>query len=292
MKKMRAKYRGEIEKSENRILLAFLLNLIFSFVEVWGGFLTGSITILSDAVHDFGDCVALGIAWRMEKFSKKAPNARYHFGYRRFSVIAGLMNNLILLMGGVIIIVTSLQRLFCPRAIDGEGMLLFAGVGILMNGAAMCLTAKGKNINERTISMHMLEDVLTWVAVFCVGLVMCFFELPILDSVLSIGMTAVIFIGVGKNLKRIFAVFAVRCPLSEEQYQRLLDSLGSCKEEVEVGELRVFSMDGEDRQAEVCIILFGEYPAEEQMLLVKQVKECCESYGISHAVVEVRYQLR
>ncbi|MBQ9768183.1 MAG: cation transporter [Lachnospiraceae bacterium] len=281
-----------IKKSEHRILLAFLLNLIFSFVEVWGSIVTGSVTIFSDAIHDFGDCVALGIAWRMEKISKKAANEKYQFGYRRFSVLAGLINNLILLAGGVIIIVTSVQRVLCPREIDGAEMLMFAVFGILMNGAAMLLTAKGKNINEKTISIHMLEDVLTWVAVLLVGGVMCFFELPVLDSVLSVGMTAVIFVGVAKNLKRIFAVLAVKSPLSAECYLRLKKDLAGCENGMLVEELRIFSMDGEDRLAEVCLLLDTDRSAEEQTLLMKRAKECCEAYGICQTIVQMRYEIK
>ncbi|MGN1083827.1 MAG: cation diffusion facilitator family transporter, partial [Lachnospiraceae bacterium] len=238
-----------VKKSENRILLAFLLNLFFAFIEVWGSIVTGSVTIFSDAIHDFGDCIALGMAWRMEKLSKKPPNERYQFGYRRFSVIAGLLNNLILLAGGVIIIVTCIQRFFCPKEINGAGMFVFAVFGILLNGAAMLLTAKGSNINEKTISVHMLEDVLTWVAVLIVGIVMCFFELPVLDSLLSIGMTIVIFCGVAKNLKRIFAVLTVRSPLREAEYRLLKEELAECAPSGTLENLRLFSMDGEDKNA-------------------------------------------
>ena len=288
MKRNKAVCRGRLQTSEHRILLAFLL----TFVEVWGGVLTGSITICSDAVHDFGDCIALGIAWRMEKLSKKEPNEKYPFGYRRFSVLAGLINNLILLAGGVVIIVTSVQRFLCPREIDGEGMLVFAVFGILMNGAAMLLTAKGKNINERTISIHMLEDVLTWVAVLLVGLVMCFFELPVLDSVLSVGMTVVIFIGVAKNLKRIFAVLAMKTPLDTVRYQRLQRDLEQCGVALFAENVRVFSMDGEDAHAEVCLVLDTERSAEEQELLRKRVTECCEAHGICKTVVQMRFELK
>lgn len=290
MKKNRTVCRIGIRKSENRIMLAFFLNLLFAFVEVWGGALTGSVTIFSDAIHDFGDCVALGIAWRMEKISKKKPNEKYHFGYRRFSVIAGLINNLILLAGGVVIIVTSVQRFFCPKEIDGGGMLLFAIAGILMNGAAMLLTARGKNINEKTISIHMLEDVLTWVAVFLVGIVMCFYDLPVLDSLLSIGMTIVIFIGVAKNMKRIFAVLTARCPLSTGQYLQLRKALEGCAEAVLLQELRLFSMDGEDKQAEVRLQVLADHSVEEQAFLVRRVRDVCVNYGISHVIVELYYE--
>lgn len=280
-----------VRKSENRILVAFLLNLIFTFVEVWGSMLTGSVTILSDAIHDFGDCIALGMAWRMEKLSKRPANVRYTFGYGRFSVVAGLVNNLILLMGGVVLIVTSLQRFFYPRAIDGRGMLLFAVFGILLNGTAMLLTAKGKNINEKTISMHMLEDVLTWVAVLIVGIVMCIYPLPILDSLLSIGMTLVIFVGVAKNLKRILGVLTVRCPLTEQEYRRLWEQLDALNEFGGVEALRLYSMDGEDKRAEVYMVFYEEIGTDDGIVLFSEVGECCKKSGISETVIQFRYEI-
>lgn len=291
MSKRREKRRLRVKKSENRIMLAFLLNLFFTFVEMWGSVVTGSVTILSDAIHDFGDCIALGMAWRMEKFSKRPPNERYHFGYRRFSVAAGLVNNLILLTGGVILIVTSVQRFFSPREINGKGMLLFAVFGILVNGMAMILTAKGKNINEKTISMHMLEDVLTWVAVFIVGSVMCFFDLPVLDSVLSIAMTMVIFCGVARNLKKIFAILTIRSPLEAEKYSRIRRELGELCPSGELRNLRLFSMDGEDIYAEVFFCIFGEIKAEDATLLLERTQECCKEYGISQTIVQLQYQI-
>lgn len=279
-----------VRKSENRILVAFLLNLVFTFVEVFGSVLTGSVTILSDAVHDFGDCIALAVAWRMEKISKRPANERYQFGYRRFSVVAGLINNVILLAGGLILIVASVQRFFNPRTIDGKGMLIFAVFGILVNGVAMLLTARGKNINEKTISMHLLEDVLTWVTVFCVGVVMCFYDLPVLDSLLSVGMTLVIFLGVFRNLKKITAIITVRSPLGAEEYRKLKDSLDRINEVGGLEELRLFTMDGEDINAEVCLVIYEELGTEDMMQLFLRVRKRCEEEGIGHTVIQVRYE--
>ena len=291
MRKKNRKEKFRVRKSENRILVAFLLNLIFTFVEMFGSMLTGSVTILSDAVHDFGDCIALAVAWRMEKLSKRPANERYHFGYRRFSVMAGLVNNLILLAGGVVLIVASVQRFFHPRVIDGRGMLVFAVFGILVNGTAMLLTARGKNINEKTISMHMLEDVLTWVTVFFVGIVMCFYELPVLDSLLSIGMTLVIFAGVFRNLKKIAAIITVRSPLEVGEYRELGERIEQMNEVGVLEELRLFTMDGEDKNAEVCLVVYEELATEDMMQLFSGVKMCCEEKGIGHTVIQVRYEV-
>ncbi len=278
-------------RSEHRIMMAFLLNLVFTFVEIWGSMITGSVTIMSDAIHDFGDCIALLMAWRMEKLSKRPANEKYQFGYGRFSVVAGLINNMILLMGGVVLIVTSVQRFFAPRPIDGRGMLAFAVFGILINGTAMLLTAKGKNINEKTVSMHMLEDVLTWVAVFAVGVVMCFYRLPVLDSLLSVGMTFVIFYGVWRNMKKIFAVLTIQSPLEPERYRKLQERLTKL-DFVGVPEaVRLYSVDGEKIGAEICFVLYEEIGAEDIMLLFSEVRECCEEFGISGEVIQIRYEV-
>ena len=291
MKKYKGKERLRIGASENRILVAFLLNLVFTFVEIWGSAVTGSVTILSDAIHDFGDCIALALAWRMEKLSKRPANERYHFGYRRFSVVAGLLNNMILLMGGIVLIVTSVQRFFCPRAIDGRGMLVFAVFGILINGSAMLLTSKGKNINEKTISMHMLEDVLTWVAVFVVGVVMCFYDVPVLDSLLAIGMTFVIFVGVLRNLRRIFSIITVCSPFDVREYRNLQERLEGLNSVGVLEQLRLFSMDGEDKNAEVCLVLYEEISVEDMIRLYEQVGKCCKEFGILQTVIQIRYEV-
>lgn len=289
MKTTKSAGRFHIKKSETRILLAFLLNLLFTFVEIWGSILTGSVTIFSDAIHDFGDCIALSLSWRMEKFAKRPPSERYHFGYGRFSVVAGLVNNLILLMGGVVLIVTSVQRFFDPKPIDGRGMLVFALFGILVNGAAMLLTSKGNNMNERAISMHMLEDVLTWVAVLAVGIVMCFYELPVLDSILSIGMTLIIFLGVAGNLKGIFSILTVRSPLGKKEYRALWEKLDSLNGAGSLEELRVFTLDGETLFAEVCMVYFEPVECYDMRELFAAIGDCCREAGVEKTVIQFRY---
>jgi len=88
------------------------------------------------------------------------------------------------------------------------------------------------------------------------------------------------------------AVFAVKCPIRGECYQSLKRDLMGCEEGLVVEGLRLFSMDGEDKQAEVCLMLAFEHSAEEQMLLMKRAKECCEAYGISEVIIQIRYEIK
>lgn len=280
-------FMSENSSSERRILLAFALNLFFAVLEVFVGLFTGSVMIFSDAIHDFGDCFVLGISWKMERISGRPADEKYPFGYRRYSVLAGMVNCLILLIGGTIMIVTAVERFLEPREINGLGMLIFAGFGIIINGAAVLVTSKGNNINEKSISTHMLEDVLTWIAVLVVGCVLCFWNVPALDSILAIAMTMIIFIGVMKNLYRIFPVLLMRVPVKEKELEELKKAVRELYGEDAQVQIRCFSMDGESHYAAVLLTL-SEWPLwEEQEEKNEKVRDMFCRYGITDVSIQI-----
>jgi cobalt-zinc-cadmium efflux system protein len=116
-------------KTEKNIGIAFLLNLLFSVFEFAGGILTGSIAVLSDAVHDLGDAAGIGCSYFLEKKSRKPPDEAYTYGYARYSVLGGFITTLILLIGSGMIIFRAAGRLAEPAEIDYGGMMIFAVIG-------------------------------------------------------------------------------------------------------------------------------------------------------------------
>ena len=99
-------------KTEKNILIAFILNLAFSIFEFAGGIFTGSVAIISDAVHDIGDAVSIGISYFFEKKSKKQPDEKYTYGYARYSIIGSVITTLILLFGSVMVIFNAINNFF------------------------------------------------------------------------------------------------------------------------------------------------------------------------------------
>jgi len=97
------------------IKIAFLLNLTFTFIEIIGGIWTNSLAIISDAMHDFGDTLSLGLSWYLEKVAQRPKTARFTYGYRRFSLLAALINNIILLGGSLIILSEAVPRILNPE---------------------------------------------------------------------------------------------------------------------------------------------------------------------------------
>jgi cobalt-zinc-cadmium efflux system protein len=183
--------------------LAFFLNLGFSIIEFIGGVLTGSIAILSDAVHDLGDSLSIGLAWLLQKKSAKGADERFTFGHQRLSLLGALLNGAVLLAGSVYIFIEAGKRLFNPISPNPEGMIWFAVFGIAVNGfAAYRLKKGGGGLNQKVLSWHLLEDVLGWIAVLIVSVILLFKEIPILDPLLSIGITIYVLFHVIKNLKK------------------------------------------------------------------------------------------
>ena len=139
-------------KTERNILFAFVLNLSFSIFELIGGIFTGSVAILSDAIHDVGDATSIGLSYFLEKKSKRAPDNVYTYGYARYSVFGSVITTLILLLGSILVIAKAIERLVAPTEIHYDGMILFAIVGVCVNVSAAFFTREGDSLNQ-TFSM-------------------------------------------------------------------------------------------------------------------------------------------
>ena len=149
-------------KTERNILIAFILNLGFSIFELFGGIFTNSVAIISDSVHDMGDAISIGLSYFLEKKSKKDPDNNYTYGYIRYSVLGGLITTLILMVGSILVIYGAITRIIHPVDINYSGMIIFAIFGVIINFMAAYFTSRGDSINQRSVNLHMLEDVLGW----------------------------------------------------------------------------------------------------------------------------------
>ena len=144
---MEHKHEHEHNASEN-IKVAFLLNLGFSILEAIGGFLTNSISIFTDSIHDFGDSISIGVSYLLEKQSNKDPNHKYTYGYLRYSLLGALITSIILLTGSVVVIYNAIPRIIHPEEINHDAMIIFAIFGVIINGYAAYRTSHGEKHNE------------------------------------------------------------------------------------------------------------------------------------------------
>lgn len=268
-------------KTEKSILLAFLLNLFFAVFELIGGVLTGSVAILSDAVHDVGDAASIGVSFFLERKSQKEPDRHYTFGYTRFSVMGSVITTVILLVGSLFVITHAVERLFHPTPIDYNGMMLFALVGVFVNFLAAFLTRSGDSLNERAVNLHMLEDVLGWAVVLVGAVVMRFTDLAVIDPILSIGVAVFIFTGAIQNLKAVLDIFLEKTPDGVD-IPHLAHHLSEIEGVLDVHHIHVWSMDGVRHYATMHVVAKGN-PAD----VKERVRAELAEHGICHATLEL-----
>lgn len=271
------------DQSSKNIALAFFMNLGFAVFEFLGGIYTNSLAITSDALHDLGDSISLGVSWYFEKIAKRPPSLKYSYGLRRFSLIGAIINALVLLTGSVVIILETVPRLINPVQSDAKGMFIFAVVGILVNGYAMVRMRSGKTLNERVVTLHMLEDVMGWVAVLVGSVVMYFFDLPIIDPLLSLGISVFILFNVFKNLRSVVRVILQGVPEgvdTQKIEQRLVEEPGIQS----VHDTHIWTMDDSYHVLSAHVVVC---PDQDIMAVKRMVKGILrDEFAVGHATIE------
>ena len=275
--------------ANKNIAVAFFLNLLFCIIELIGGLYTGSIAILSDALHDFGDSIALGLAWIFQKISEKKPTARYTYGYKRFSLLSAIINSVVLITGSIFVLYESIQRIASPVETNAKGMLLLAVLGVIVNGAAILRLKKGSSINERVVSLHLLEDVLGWIAILIASIVMLFVNVPVLDPILSVVISIFILYNVYRNMRSIFPVILQGKPdaIDEKEIREKLMILPGIKD---IHDLHIWTMDSEYNILTVHLVLKEKKGIEEQQGIRAQARSLLKENDIQHATIEIEYE--
>lgn len=268
-------------KSHKKIFIAFLLNLFFSIFEFIGGAITGSVAIASDAIHDLGDSLSIGLSFIFEKISKKKPDNQYTYGYIRYSVLGGVITTTVLLFGSMVVVFNALHKIVNPTPIHYNGMIVLAFIGASVNFLAAYFTTGGHSLNQKSVNLHMLEDVLGWIVVLIGAVVMKITDISLIDPILSIAAAVFIFINALSNLKSILNIFLEKTPDGiniDDIVSHLVKIEGVCG----VHHIHVRSIDGFNNYATLHVVTNGD--AKE---IKAKVKAELLEHGIAHATVEI-----
>ena len=268
-------------KTEKNILIAFILNISFSIFEFFGGIFTNSIAILSDSIHDLGDAFSIGISYFMERKSKKHPDNKYTYGYIRYSVLGGVITTTILLLGSLFVIINALKRILYPVEVNYNGMIMFAIVGVILNLIAAYTTKEGNSINQKSVNLHMLEDVFGWIIVLIGSIIMNFTDIRIIDSLMSIGVAIFILFSSLKNLKKILDIFLEKTP-DDINIDKLKEKLLEIKDVDDIHHIHIWSIDGFNNYATMHIVT----KSKDIVNVKKKIRKELEKNDICHSILE------
>lgn len=267
---------------------AFFLNLAFTLVEIVGAMLTNSVAILSDALHDLGDSIALGMAWALEKHAGKEAPTRYSYGYGRLSLLSAFLNAIVLIGGGIFVLAEVIPRLLNPEATNAPGMILLACGGISVNGIAVLRLQGGASMNSKVVMWHLLEDALGWVAVLIVGTTLLFVDLYVLDSILSLLITLYILYNVLGRLKKTAELFLQAAPDGVDvahlsQRLRNISSVEDCHH------THLWSLDGDNHVLSTHLVVERAANQEEIRRIKQRAREELDGMRLSHITIEIEF---
>ncbi len=267
--------------STAKILVAFLLNLGFSVYELIGGTLTGSVAIISDSIHDLGDALSIGISYFLERKSKRQPDEKYTYGYGRYSLLGGLITTIILVVGSIIVIISAIERLVNPVDINYDGMIVLATIGVVVNFTAAWFTREGESLNQKSVNLHMLEDVLGWVVVLVGAIIMRFTDFVVIDPILSVLVALFILRAALKNCNSILDVLLEKNP-SSLSFDYIREELLKIPEVEDIHHFHLWSLDGYHHFATLHVVCKKNRPA-----VKSQIKAALKKHGIEHSTLEL-----
>jgi cobalt-zinc-cadmium efflux system protein len=276
------------ETAAKNIVTAFFLNLGFAVIELVGGLLTNSVAILSDALHDFGDSISLGVAWALQKRSSKGRDAKFSYGYRRFSLLGSVFLSGVLLVSSIFIVTEAIGRLANPQEVHAKGMLWLAIAGIVINSAAALRLKKGTTLNERAVYLHIMEDVMGWVAVLVASMVMIFVNHPatrFLDPAISLAITAWVLWNVWGNLRDTFRILLQGTPEGID-IEHLTAEILKVDGVESLHDQHLWSQDGESHVMTLHVVVDdAQTPADLQRIKV-QIRDIGHHHNADHVTVE------
>jgi len=271
------------------IKVAFFLNLAFALFEVVGGLWINSMAILSDALHDFADSLSLGLSWYLASYSERQGDERYSYGYRRFSLLSALINVVVLIAGSLLVLVEAVPRLVHAEHVNAQGMMVFAIIGIVVNGAAALRVRGGKTLNAKAVTWHLVEDVLGWAAVLAVSIVLSFQDIPVLDPLLSILITLYVLYNVIDNLKQTLSLFLQAVPkdIDMEEIKETILAIGPV---CSVHHAHVWSLDGDHHVLTMHVVIHEDTTRDQVLQLKDEIKALTVGMGFEHTTIEIEYE--
>ena len=263
--------------------VVFALNFGFAIIELIGGILSNSVSLLSDALHDMGDALASAFAWVFAKIGQRKRSKNFSYGYKRFSLLSSLINSLILIIGAVFMSILAIKRLQDPVEVQSKLMFLFAIFGVIVNGVAVWKIKKGRTLNEKVISLHLLEDLLGWCAILIASVVIYFTDWFILDPIMALGISIWIFFHGLRSGSKATHLFLQGFPEGVDE-AHLKKHLVALPEVVDVHDLHVWSLDGSKNVGSCHLVV------ESQKALVEikqQARKIFSDHEIGHVTLEI-----
>lgn len=267
--------------------VAFWLNFAFTVIALICGFALNSNAILSESIHNLGCTFTIGSAWFFQYISSKKQFDSLSFGSGRIPLLGAIISAIVLSVSSILVLlgsVSAIEHNHTHGDIMAEGMIWLSLIGILIKGLAAYKTKNAKGENEKLVSVHMFADTMGWIAILITGIILLFKDVPIIDSALSIAISAYILVNVVNSLINTFNILLDRVPtgLSIKTVRELLYNI---KEIKSIGDIKLWSIDGE-LHAAIIQVTPTVYNEEVNKKIKSEIKQLLTNLNITEIFIE------
>jgi cobalt-zinc-cadmium efflux system protein len=288
-------YMAEETGGESKMNVAFVtgisLNFLFVIVEVVAGLYINSLSLLSDAGHNFVDVISLALSMVAFRLMKVRPNDRYTYGYRKTSILAALINTMFLLLSIGAILIEALKRLFAQEPTSGSTIAIVAAFGIVINGitALMFLRDKEKDMNIRSAYLHLMSDALLSAGIVAGGIIIRYTSWYWVDSVFSISVSIIILFSIWKLLRT-----SLRLSLDGVPGDINLEDIRSLALRTEgirsIHHIHVWAISTTENALTAHIVIAPDKDCREEQKIKNNFKFALEKKNIRHVTLETEIE--
>lgn len=279
------------ELKGKNLLISIVLNIIITVAQVIGGLVSGSLALLSDALHNFSDVLSLIVSYLANLLAKKKASIDKTFGYKRAEILAAFVNASTLIIVAVLLIIEAVKRFQNPEPIESNLVIWLSLLGIIVNGFSVLLLKKDAdvNMNMRSAYLHLLTDMLASVAVLIGGLLMKFYEVYWVDALLTL-VIAVYLIWVGFTLlKESFKVLMLFTP-DDIQLKDIVEKLNTIKEIKNTHHVHVWQLNEEEIHLEAHIDFHRDLNLSEFDVILTDIEELLyHEFHINHVNIQPEF---
>ncbi len=278
--------------SGKNLFLAIVLNVVITLAQLTGGIISGSLALISDALHNFSDVLSLVISYAANQIAQKKGSAMRTFGYKRAEILATLINASILIAIGLYVIFEALSRISNQQIINSTLVIWLGMLGILVNGGSIFLLKNNidENMNIKAAYLHLLGDVLTSVAVVLGGLLMLFWKIYWVDPIISMLIALYLIYasyGLIKDSTSILMEFAPK----EINIDAVIKTITAYPQIQNAHHLHLWSLDDKHIYLDAHLDFVENLTLKESNAVIDKLeKELHDDYEIEHTIFQCEFE--
>jgi cobalt-zinc-cadmium efflux system protein len=273
------------------LLISILLNILITASQVIGGILSGSLALLSDALHNFSDVISLVVSYAANKLAKRKASIHRTFGYKRAEILAAFINASTLLIVAVLLIIEAIKRFKNPLEIETGLVIWLSLIAIIGNGLSVLLLKKDAeaNMNMKSAYLHLLTDMMASVAVFIGGLLMKYYEVFWVDSVLTF-LIALYLIWMGFDLLKTSTKVLMLFTPDAIPIKQIVEEINTFESIKNVHHVHVWQLNEEEIHMEAHVDFNNNITLSEFDDILHEIEALVfKNYDINHVNIQPEY---